>query len=329
MASDREDQAIVRTTECPNCGRIFTGDYCPSCGQEANPSSSVGEVIGGFFRELVDLENGFGPTLVGLTLRPGQVLRRYLEGTRAGLATPGRYLLGAAILAIGTEELLTWTGISEDPFPPEFEARAPSSEAAPLAEAFVDVLFKATGQWIQLLGSQIEVLGGLLMAGLLAALLYRLFDSIKQGGEALALGCFLSAHVLLLTAGADLVREPVMYLRTGTPAKSSLLYAVLIQIGYVGFATYQGFGRNWRAALKGAFAGTWAFVEAVCIFFASLSAHAGWLVWRHPDTYAMVGNGASKLQGLLVGAGLFFLLPLLLHALVETYDRLQASEFLS
>ncbi|MFB6232335.1 MAG: hypothetical protein ABEL04_14390 [Salinibacter sp.] len=77
MSPDREDEAIVQTTECPNCGRIFAGDYCPTCGQEADPSSSVAGVIGGFFRELVDLENGFGATLVGLTLRPGQELANW------------------------------------------------------------------------------------------------------------------------------------------------------------------------------------------------------------------------------------------------------------
>jgi hypothetical protein len=68
-------EAVVETTECANCGRVFTGNYCPKCGQEADPSVSTPAVIGGFFRELVDIENGFWPTFVGLTLRPGNTLR--------------------------------------------------------------------------------------------------------------------------------------------------------------------------------------------------------------------------------------------------------------
>ncbi|WP_263787958.1 hypothetical protein [Salinibacter grassmerensis] len=51
--------AVAQTTECPNCRRTFIGDYCPSYGQAAEPPVSVTSVIGGFFRELVDIKNGF------------------------------------------------------------------------------------------------------------------------------------------------------------------------------------------------------------------------------------------------------------------------------
>jgi len=66
--------------ECPNCGHEFTGNYCPECGQEANPSVSIAEVIGGFFRQFGDLDHGFWPTFVGLTVRPGDArMSRYLD----------------------------------------------------------------------------------------------------------------------------------------------------------------------------------------------------------------------------------------------------------
>ena len=109
-----EPETEVDTVECPNCGHEFTGNYCPECGQEADPSATVVEVIGGFFRELVDLEHGFWPTFVGLTLRPGAVLRDYLSGVRAGLISPGRYLLAAVVVDVGDDRLFAWIG-AEDP----------------------------------------------------------------------------------------------------------------------------------------------------------------------------------------------------------------------
>jgi hypothetical protein len=113
-----EDEAntVLETIECPNCGDEFEGTYCPNCGQEADPSVSATGVVGGFFRELVDIEHGFWPTFVGLTLRPGATLRQYLSGVRKGLASPGRYLLAAIVVEVSVERVLAWTGASRDPF---------------------------------------------------------------------------------------------------------------------------------------------------------------------------------------------------------------------
>jgi len=110
-------EQVVEPVECPNCGREFTGTYCPDCGQEVDPSVSAAEMIGGFFRELVDLESGVWPTFVGPTVRPGEVLRRYLSGVRAGLISPGRYLLAAVVVNFGTEQFLVWIGASLPPPP--------------------------------------------------------------------------------------------------------------------------------------------------------------------------------------------------------------------
>jgi len=97
--------AVVETVECPNCGRVFTGTYCPDCGQEADPSVSATGVIGGFFRDLIDVDDGVWPTVVGLTLRPGKTLQRYLSGIRKGLTSPGQYLL-AAVVEVGVDRFL-------------------------------------------------------------------------------------------------------------------------------------------------------------------------------------------------------------------------------
>jgi hypothetical protein len=108
--ASEEPETAVEPVECPNCGHEFTGSYCPECGQEANPSVSIAEVIGGFFRQFGDLDHGFWPTFVGLTVRPGEVLREYLGGLRKGLMGPGRCLLTAPVLDIGADRLLVWIG---------------------------------------------------------------------------------------------------------------------------------------------------------------------------------------------------------------------------
>jgi len=84
--------------ECPSCGHQFVGDYCPNCGQEADPSVTVGDVAGDFARELTDVKGGFLSTLVGLTLRLSRVLRKYLDGVRAEYMSPGRYPLVSILL---------------------------------------------------------------------------------------------------------------------------------------------------------------------------------------------------------------------------------------
>lgn len=317
-------ESIVEPTECPNCGRVFSGTYCPDCGQEANPSASVTGVVGGFFRELVDVESGVGPTLVGLTLRPGQVLRRYLEGARVGLASPGRYLLAVVIVSIGIDRLLAWGGVTGDPFRIAVSADDDLSSSTGAGDALAEALLTALQQWIQVLGSQIRTIGVLLSAVLLAVLLFRLFGGqVQQAGEALALGCFLSAHVEVLDLGIGLLYEPVMFVYTGQPAESPFLLTVALQVGYIGFAAHRCFGPGWRAALKGAFAGGWALVEGLSIIFVTVVAHAAWLALAHPEEQGGAVGAPGELIGLAAALGVVCALPLLLHAAVEAYSRLR------
>ncbi|WP_148278307.1 DUF3667 domain-containing protein [Salinibacter ruber] len=111
-ASENDAEGLARATECPSCGTTFASDYCPSCGQAADPSVSATAVIGGFFRELVDVENGFWPTLIRLTFHPGKTLRRYLDGARGSLVSPGRYLLASVIISFSASWILLRTGPS-------------------------------------------------------------------------------------------------------------------------------------------------------------------------------------------------------------------------
>jgi len=64
-------------------------------------------------REVADIEGEFRETLVGLMLRPGQVLQRYISGVRRQFMSPGRYLTVAVLLYAGSLQLLTWLGIRQ------------------------------------------------------------------------------------------------------------------------------------------------------------------------------------------------------------------------
>jgi hypothetical protein len=59
---DSPSSALASTVACPNCGRRFTGTYCPTCGQKADAELTIWDIVGGFFRDLVDVTRGFWPT---------------------------------------------------------------------------------------------------------------------------------------------------------------------------------------------------------------------------------------------------------------------------
>jgi hypothetical protein len=284
-------------------------------------------VIGGFFRELVDIENGFWPTLAGLTLRPGKTLRRYLEGARAGLASPGRYLLASVIIGIGTNRVLTWTGIGKDPFNVGASSGTtgggdPADDGGDL---LVEALFTAIGQWEQFFGAQVWTLSALLIAVLLAALLFRLFgERLSRAGEALALGAFLSGHLELLDQGARLLYSPAAFFWTGQPSEDlGFPFVIIIQVGFVGFAAHRCFGPGWRPGLKGAFAAGFALIEAMAIAFIFLLGHAGWLVLAQPGRLGAPEGPPEILGALFAGMGILCAVPLLLHAGAEAYYRLR------
>lgn len=108
---EASDSALVETTECPNCSRQFVGRYCPECGQKQSPASVL-DLVSGFLREVVDVDGGFWPTLVSLTVRPGHALRRYLQGARRSYMHPGRYLLAAVVIATLMMQGMAWTGVT-------------------------------------------------------------------------------------------------------------------------------------------------------------------------------------------------------------------------
>jgi hypothetical protein len=311
-AEAKEDPAgsLTETAECPACGRRFVGDYCPGCGQEADPSVSATGVIGGFFRELVDVENGFWPTFVGLTLRPGKTLQKYLSGVRKGSVGPGRYLLAAVVVYVGTDRVERWIGTEPPPVVRPYMTADGKKEALEVAVDYYDFV-----------GEQARILPFLLLAVLLAFGLQALFrDRFSRGAEALAVGSFLTGHAVLLAEGADLAFLGAR-LSGGPSVELSFRAVVVLIAAYAGIACWGCFGPGWKPALKGAFGGAWAWVELSSIVGIAFASTAVWLARAYPDAYYLINPGGGQVGGLLMLAGVFSA-PLLLHAGVEAYYRL-------
>ncbi len=53
---------------------------------------------------------------MGLTVRPGEVLRDSLGGVRVGLSSPGRYLLAAVVVDVTVDRLFAWLGDEDVPW---------------------------------------------------------------------------------------------------------------------------------------------------------------------------------------------------------------------
>jgi chromate transport protein ChrA len=295
-------------TKCPACGHPFTGNYCPQCGQEADPTVSPLHVIGGFLRDFANLDSGLVPTIRALTLRPGATLTAYLNGDRTSVMHPGRYMLAMVVFHASTERILWGAGVREGPTLPA---------ASDTSDAQVKALLAATRDVVALDGAGLRPVLHLIAAGVLALCFWRLFrNQLDTEAEALAIGTFILGHVLFLRMGVDTLLALGLYGWTGQPADPSDY--MLTDLAYTAWATYACFGPGWRAALRGALGMTWTLLDMFGLLFGGLATYSAWLFWTRPDAF---GAEASSPHILLILAAVA-VVPLVLHAGYETARRL-------
>ena len=88
------DKLPLSLIVCKNCSLKYKGYYCPRCGQAARTARFTARTV---FTESIfsslDLENGLLHTIKQLILRPGPAIREYIEGRRATLYIPTRFLV--------------------------------------------------------------------------------------------------------------------------------------------------------------------------------------------------------------------------------------------
>ena len=91
--------------DCPTCGTHFEGNYCPRCGQSARIGRYSFKKAFLLFLDVWGLGNrGMFRTLRDLILRPGYMIRDYLQGMQMAYFPPFKmlFLLTALSLLVGT-----------------------------------------------------------------------------------------------------------------------------------------------------------------------------------------------------------------------------------
>ncbi|MBL8751981.1 MAG: DUF3667 domain-containing protein, partial [Planctomycetes bacterium] len=79
---------------CPNCGAVRHGRYCHACGQDNRRLGlQLGDAVADAVDALTSLDSRLLRTVLGLSRRPGDMVRRYLDGQRVGFVAPFRYAL--------------------------------------------------------------------------------------------------------------------------------------------------------------------------------------------------------------------------------------------
>lgn len=85
--------------QCANCGNVFTGNYCPACGQEATVGHITWKSVGRSILKVWGIESRSLPyTLLQLLLRPGYLISDYLRGRRQYCYPPVNLLFITAII---------------------------------------------------------------------------------------------------------------------------------------------------------------------------------------------------------------------------------------
>ena len=86
---------------CKNCGDVYQGDYCPSCGQSASTKRiTLKNSFANFFSSFFSIEKGFLHTIYELWYRPGYMVMDFVRGHRQPYYKPFSLLIVMAALYI-------------------------------------------------------------------------------------------------------------------------------------------------------------------------------------------------------------------------------------
>lgn len=90
-------------TVCCHCGHVFTGNYCPRCGQNSNLGKGKPRLLKTFREAYPQLSSNFIRTMIHFALRPGYMLRDYFSGHRVIYQSPvSSFLIAISIVALCT-----------------------------------------------------------------------------------------------------------------------------------------------------------------------------------------------------------------------------------
>jgi hypothetical protein len=73
---------------CANCKTVFSGHFCPECGQKAHLHRSLAAIGHDIMHGVLHLDGKLWETLPLLAFKPGELSRRYIAGERAKFVSP-------------------------------------------------------------------------------------------------------------------------------------------------------------------------------------------------------------------------------------------------
>lgn len=83
----------MEDTNCRNCGEANTKKFCPNCGEQRFKRIRMKDIIGDFLSNLIAVEGPVLRTIKDLTIRPGKMIKDYLNGKRKIYYKPFQYYL--------------------------------------------------------------------------------------------------------------------------------------------------------------------------------------------------------------------------------------------
>jgi hypothetical protein len=86
--ADTAGHAYAGPVTCANCQTVFTGHFCPECGQKAHIHRSLAAIGHDIMHGVLHLDGKLWETLPLLTFKPGALTRRYIAGERAKFVSP-------------------------------------------------------------------------------------------------------------------------------------------------------------------------------------------------------------------------------------------------
>ena len=78
----------AETVTCANCQTVYTGHFCPECGQKAHIHRSLAAIGHDIMHGVLHLDGKLWETLPLLAFKPGELTRRYIAGERAKFVSP-------------------------------------------------------------------------------------------------------------------------------------------------------------------------------------------------------------------------------------------------
>ena len=135
--------------ECANCGRAIDGveqKFCPACGQPTPaPRIDWHYLMHEFEHTVLHMDRGILYSLKELMLRPGRLMRDYLEGRRARQAKPLFLLMVMAAVVVFLSRYILGGGVIDASLPQvDFQA-AEAGGGSSLDPAAMQAAFAAVG----------------------------------------------------------------------------------------------------------------------------------------------------------------------------------------